>query len=117
MLLVFDPGALTVTIPTRNIFAGSTARAPSSGARAPRIIMTANAATLGIRDLTCPPRSFNDLIGAAEDRGRDLDADLSRHLEVEDQLELGGLPGWCIAGPRSLQHFVDQRRLHGSALA
>jgi len=26
--------------------------------------------------------SFDDLVGATEDRSRDLDADLSRHLEI-----------------------------------
>ena len=35
-------------------------------------------------------RSDPTRIGAAEDRGRDLDADLSRHLDVKDKLELGG---------------------------
>jgi hypothetical protein len=34
--------------------------------------------------------SLDDLVGAGEDRWRDLDADLSRHLAVEDQLELVG---------------------------
>jgi hypothetical protein len=34
---------------------------------------------------------FDHLVGTSEDRRRDLHADLSRHLEVEDKFKLGGL--------------------------
>ena len=35
--------------------------------------------------------SFDRLIGAGEERGRDLDPECLRGLEIEDQLELGRL--------------------------
>jgi hypothetical protein len=60
---------------------------------------------------------FDDLIGAAEDRGSDLDADLSRRLEVEGQLELGGLLNRRVGGRRSPEHFVYLRSLHRLELA
>jgi hypothetical protein len=60
---------------------------------------------------------FDDLVGAGEHCGRDRDADLSRYLEVKDQLEPGGLLGRRIAGatsgpatPEPITGFIPQGR-------
>src|SRR6516164_9343329 len=56
--------------------------------------------------------SLDDLVGAGEDRLWYLDADLARHLEVDDELEPGRLLGRRITRARAFQHLVDQRRLY-----
>jgi hypothetical protein len=57
---------------------------------------------------------FDDLVGAGEHCGRDRDADLSRYLEVKDQLEPGGLLGRRIAGARAL-HCANAGRTQAAS--
>ena len=53
--------------------------------------------------------SFDDLVGAGEDRSWDLDADSTRHFVVDHQLEPGRLLRRRLARCRPLQHLFGQR--------
>src|SRR6266446_8528786 len=77
-----------------------------------------NLANFGIIILAMKPTSsFNDLVGAAEDRSRDLDADRVRRALVDNQLEPGRLLRRRLARPCPLQHLVGEGGAHGSKLA
>jgi hypothetical protein len=49
-----------------------------------------------------PVPSFDDLVGAGEDRWRDGEAERLRSLEINDQLEFGRLLDWQIGGLSTL---------------
>jgi hypothetical protein len=51
---------------------------------------------------------FDDLVGAGKDRGRDLDADRARYLEVDHQLKFGRLPDRRVSRRGSFQHLVRE---------
>src|SRR5437667_8713987 len=51
-------------------------------------------------------RSFDDLIRPQQQRARDGHAERLRGLEIEDQLELGGLLDGQIGRPGALENFV-----------
>ena len=46
-------------------------------------------------------------VGAAEQRWRDVDAELFRRLEIDYQFELGGLHNWQFRGLFALQDATD----------
>jgi len=48
---------------------------------------------------------FDHLVGAELDRRRQLDADRLGGLEVDDQLEFGGLLNWKIGRFRTVEYF------------
>src|SRR6516225_6895061 len=52
--------------------------------------------------------SLDDLVGTGEDRRRDLDANLTRNLEVNHELELRGLPGRRVGGRGPLQRLLGE---------
>src|SRR6266851_10005341 len=59
--------------------------------------------------------SFDDLVGAGEDRGRDLDADLAGGRLVDHQLDGTRLPGHGFARLGAFQHLVGvggEHRVH-----
>src|SRR5580765_4478968 len=51
--------------------------------------------------------SFDHLIGADEERCRDVDAELLRRLEIDDQIELGGLHNRKLGGFFTLEDASD----------
>ncbi len=49
-------------------------------------------------------QSFDDLVGAGEDRRRDRQAERRGSLEIDDQLEGGRLLDWQISGLGALEN-------------
>ena len=63
-----------------------------------------------LRALTPQHPSLNHLVGAGEDRGRDGQAERVGGLEVDDQLELGGLLDRQVGGLRAFEDLVNIAR-------
>src|SRR5438132_7793742 len=51
--------------------------------------------------------SLDDLVRSRQHIGRNLETDLLRGLEVDDQLKLHRLLDWKIGGPGALENFID----------
>src|SRR5580700_3945913 len=47
--------------------------------------------------------SFDHLVGDREHRGRHLDAERARSLQIDDELEFGQLSNWEVGGLRALE--------------
>jgi hypothetical protein len=55
---------------------------------------------------TClPSTSFDDLVGAGEQRRRHLEAECPRRLQVDDEFELGRLLDWQVSGQRGTRAY------------
>jgi hypothetical protein len=56
-----------------------------------------------------PPRasSLDHLVGAGEERGRKVEANCSRGLKIDDQLELGRQLDRQVGGPGSLENAIN----------
>src|SRR5262249_49906797 len=64
-------------------------------------------------------RSFDHLVGASEDRGRDRQAECLGGLEIDDQLECGPLLDWQIRGMGTFENLagVNARLASGASEA
>src|SRR5215510_12615715 len=51
--------------------------------------------------------SFDHLVGSGEHRGRQVEAERLRSLEIDDQLVLGGLLNRQVGGLGALEDLVD----------
>jgi len=56
-----------------------------------------------------PGASFDDLVGAGENGGRDRQAERLRCLEVDHQFELGWLLDWEVGGFGAFQDAIDEK--------
>src|SRR5215469_10968417 len=62
-------------------------------------------------------RLVNDLVGTAEDRGRDGKAERSRGIEIDDQPEFTGRLDRQIGGMRAVEDLIDVTRRAAEQIA
>jgi len=56
--------------------------------------------------MQCSKQLFDDLVGNGKEPGRQLDAERSRRLNLDDEFESSRLQRWQVGGLRAFEDFA-----------